>query len=385
MAGRAGVYIPSEPVGPIIAVDMLPYLQLFGPPYDQGLAQGATWADRIAHNLELYFRRFEVECKLSPAEARERGARYFQAIREQNPAYAAGLEGIAAGSGQPLVDIATLNVRYEIVYHQFGQDAAPVYLGREAPNGCTAFALMPAHSADGHLWLGQNWDWMEGVQGALQHITEPDGTRVLAFTEAGIFGGKIGLNSHGLGLCINGLVSVGDNWAGLGKPFHLRTYEVLRKKTLSAAKEVITAPPRTASGNFLLGQGQHAIDIEVSPTGTAFWEDERQLVHANHYIAPERFGIEVPPIEWLDRSHHRALRLALRLGQVEKPGLEELQAALCDREGAPYAVCRTASPEEYDLGEPYRTVASVIMNLGTLEFWISDGPPHENPYIRYQV
>ncbi|MBO1437379.1 C45 family peptidase [Meiothermus sp. CFH 77666] len=355
---------------------MLPYLQLSGSPYDQGLKQGAALADRIAHNLEVYFHRFEVECKLSPNQARERGARYLEAIRQQSPAYAEGIEGIAAGSGQPLVDIATLNVRYEIVYHQFGH---------EAPNGCTAFALLPGHSKDGNLWMGQNWDWMEGVQGALQHITEPDGTRVLAFTEAGIFGGKIGLNSHGLGLCINGLVSVGDNWAGLGKPFHLRTYQALRQKTLEEAKAAILESPRTASGNFLIGQGAQAVDIEVSPSAVALWEDERQLVHANHYLAPERFGIEVPPIEWLDRSHHRALRLSLRLGEVEKPGLDDLKAALSDRDGAPYAVCRTASPEEYALGEPYRTVASVIMNLGTLELWVSDGPPHENPYVRYKV
>ncbi|GEM82057.1 C45 family autoproteolytic acyltransferase/hydolase [Meiothermus hypogaeus] len=355
---------------------MLPYLQLSGSPYDQGLKQGTALADRIAHNLEVYFQRFEVECKLPPREARERGARYLEAIRQQSPAYAQGIEGIAAGSGQPLVDIATLNVRYEIVYHQFGH---------EAPNGCTAFALLPAHSADGHLWMGQNWDWMEGVQGALQHITEPDGTRVLAFTEAGIFGGKIGLNAHGLGLCINGLVSKGDHWAGLGKPFHLRTYQALRQKTLDDAKTAIVENPRTASGNFLIGQGGKALDIEVSPSGVALWEDERQLVHANHYLAPERFGIEVPPIEWLDRSHHRAERLDLRLREVNKPGLKELQAALSDREGAPYAVCRTASPEEYALGEPYRTIVSVIMNLGTLELWVSDGPPHENPYVRYQV
>lgn len=364
---------------------MLPYLKLSGSPYDQGLEQGTALADRIAQNLEVYFRRFEVECKLPPAEARRRGERYFRAIQQQSPAYAQGIEGIAAGSRQPLADIATLNVRYEIVYYQFAQDTAPVYLPHEAPNGCTAFALLPGRTADGHLWMGQNWDWMEGVQGALQHIAEPDGTRVLAFTEAGIFGDKIGLNSHGLGLCINGLVSVGDNWAGLGKPFHLRTYQALRQKTLPEARSVVTESPRTASGNFLIGQGGQAVDLEVSPAGIGVWEDQRQLVHANHYIAPERFGIEVPPIKWLGRSNHRAKRLSLRLDEVEKPGLEDLKAALSDRDGAPYAVCRTASPEEYELGEPYRTIASVIMNLGTQELWISDGPPHQNPYTRYQL
>jgi isopenicillin-N N-acyltransferase-like protein len=354
----------------------LPYVRISGSPYDQGLTQGRALADAIAHNLEVYFRRFEVEGKLPPAEARQRGEVYLKAIRRQSPAYAQGIEGIAAGSGQSLVDIATLNVRYEILYHQFG---------REAQDGCTAFALLPHHSADGALWMGQNWDWIEDAKGALQHVTEPDGTRVLAFTEAGIFGGKIGLNSHGLGLCINGLVSEGDDWAGLGRPFHLRTYEALRSRTLAEAEAKVSAPPRTTSGNFLLGQGEVAVDLELSPAKVVRWQDERQLVHANHFLDPQTHGIKVPPIEWLDRSGHRHRRLEERLRQVEKPGLADLQEALRDRDGAPYAVCRTASAEEYELGEPYRTVASVIMNLRSLELWISDGPPHENPYERYVV
>jgi isopenicillin-N N-acyltransferase-like protein len=360
-----------------------PYVKLSGSPYDQGLTQGRVLAEAIAHNLEVYFRRFEVEGKLPPAEARRRGEAYLGAIRRQSPAYAQGIEGIAAGSGQSLVDIATLNVRYEILYYQFGQEDSAVYHGHEAPNGCTAFALLPAHSADGALWMGQNWDWIEDARGALQHVTEPDGTRVLAFTEAGIFGGKIGLNSHGLGLCINGLVAVGDDWAGLGRPFHLRTYEALRSRTLAEAEARVSAPPRTASGNFLLGQGEVAVDLEVSPARVVRWQDERQLVHANHFLDPQAHGIEVPSIEWLDRSDHRHRRLEERLRQVEKPGLADLQEALRDRDGAPYAVCRTASAEEYELGEPYRTVASVIMNLRTLELWVSDGPPHENPYEHY--
>lgn len=372
----------------------LPYLKLTGSPYDQGLSQGKALEGAIAHNLELYFRRFETECKLPPREARRRGATYLKAIQEQSPAYAQGLEGLAAGSRQPLVDIATLNVRYEIIYYQFGhedatsdvaQDAAPTYTAREAPNGCTAFAVLPAHTRDGALWMGQNWDWLEGVRGAVQHIEEPDGTRLLAFTEAGIFGGKIGLNSHGLGLCINGLVAVGDNWAGLGKPFHLRTYEALRARTLGGATQAVTEEPRTSSGNFIVGQGDRAVDLEVAPNAVAVWENERQLVHANHFVEPERYGIGVPPIEWLDRSERRQERLEARLSDAQKPGLEDFQSALRDRDGAPYAVCRTASAEEYDLGEPYRTVASVLMNLDTQELWISDGPPHENPYEHHKL
>jgi isopenicillin-N N-acyltransferase like protein len=364
---------------------MMPYLKLEGPAFDQGHAQGKALQDAIAHNLELYFSRFEVECKLPAPEARRRGALYLDAIVNHNPQYRLGLEGIAVGSGQPLVDIAMLNVRYEIVYYQFAQDSTPVYLGREAPNGCTGFAMLPEHTADQALWLGQNWDWMHGVKGAIQHIHNTDGSRILGFTEAGIFGAKIGLNSHGVGLCINGLVSNGDDWSKFGKPFHVRTYEALQTDTLPKAQSVLSEAPRTWSGNFILGHQDQAISLEVSPMGLGVWENTRQLVHANHYISPESFGIEVPPIEWLDRSGHRHERLEEVLTALHKPGLEEFKQALSDRDGAPYAVCRTPGQEEIDLGEPYSTLASVIMNLSTLEVWISDGPPHQNPYVRYTV
>ncbi|MER3483612.1 MAG: peptidase C45, partial [Meiothermus sp.] len=59
----------------------LPYLKLSGSPYDQGLAQGKALSDAVAHNLELYFHRFETECKLPPPEARRRGETYLKAIR----------------------------------------------------------------------------------------------------------------------------------------------------------------------------------------------------------------------------------------------------------------------------------------------------------------
>lgn len=351
-----------------------PFLQLEGDPYAQGLSQGQQLADRIGHNLEVYFRRFEVEGKLRREAVLERSERYLNAISGQNPDYFAGMQGLADGGGFDLLEIGALNVRYEILYHQFAH---------EPPQGCTAFAVLPGSSADGALWMGQNWDWIVDVAGALLHTRHPDGLETLSFTEAGIFGGKIGLSSQGLGLCINGLVSADDHWARLGKPFHLRTYEVLRSRTLEEAIAKATAEPRSGSANFLIGQGQEAVDLETAPNAVIQLEGER-LVHANHFVEPERHGVRLSPVEWLDRSNHRHHRLDALIGEG-KPGLEDFKAALADGEGHPYAVCRYPSPEEFDLGEPYQTVASIIMNLSTREMWVSDGPPDKNPYERYAL
>src|SRR3989442_2551122 len=80
------------------------------------------------------------------------------------------------------------------------------------------------------------------------------GPNVLCFTEAGVVGGKIGLNSEGIGLTINGLISNKDDWERLRKPFHVRCAEILGSKTLSQAVSRITRGERSCSANFLVGQ-----------------------------------------------------------------------------------------------------------------------------------
>jgi isopenicillin-N N-acyltransferase-like protein len=342
----------------------LSYLILQGDAYEQGWTHGQVLAEAVAHNLELYFQRFEREGRLSPREARARGEAYLGALRSYSPTYVQGLEGLAAGSKQPLLDLATLNVRYEILYHQFAHE------------GCTAFSCLRPEGS----WLGQNWDWIAGVKGAVLHLQGPDG-EVLSFTEAGIFGGKIGLNAHGLGLCINGLVSAHDDWSRLGPPFHLRTDQILQASSLEEALAYAMAMPRSGSANFLIAQEDRAIDLEVAPFATFRW-DERCFVHANHFLEPSA-NPERSRFEELARSLHRHQRLAHLLeGELT---LSDLQRALSDRKGAPYAICRSPSPEELEEGLPYQTVTSVIMDLRAKELWISDGPPDRNPYVRYTL
>lgn len=351
-----------------------------GDPYDQGVVQGEVLRAAIAHNLEVYFRRFRIEGGLEEEAVLERSERYLGAIANQNPDYYAGMQGIADGGGFDLPAIGALNVRYEILYHQFAHE--PTHPGHV--DGCTGFALSPQLAADGRFYMGQNWDWIMDVRGALLHTTYPDGLQVLAFTEAGIFGGKIGLNSEGLGLCINGLVSADDHWARLGKPFHVRTYEALRSRTLAQAQERVLEQPRSGSANFLLGQNGQALDIEVAPTGQAIHQGAF-LAHANHFVNPQAAGIRVAEVVWLDRSERREGRMQELLAAQSAHSRQNLMDCLSDQEGTPYAICRRPSQEEFDLGEPYQTVASVLLDLSAKEMWVTDGPPDENPFECYAL
>jgi isopenicillin-N N-acyltransferase-like protein len=356
----------------------LPLIHLTGSAYDQGLQHGEALRERVRHNRDVYFERFAREVRLSREQALERARHALATITRASPSYADGMRGVAEAAGLPLDEVAALNVRYEILYYQFGANALA--------DGCTSFAILPEASASGHLLIGENWDWIPQVRGALLRTTEPDGLETLAFTEAGIVGGKIGLNSAGLGLAINGLTTTDDDWARPVMPFHVRCYAVLRSRSFDDARQIIGGTPRACSGNFMLAQApDRAVDLEaapdalgvVTPTGGC-------VVHANHFEHPDELGVVEPPDEKLPHTYHRRRRLDALLRAGLPIGIGQIQQALRDHMEHPYSVCRHEDPAEPP-EEHYLTVVSAVMDLHALELHISDGPPCVSPYDTHRI
>lgn len=360
----------------------LPLVELRGTPFAQGLRHGQVLRERIAHNYAIYSARFVRELKIDLDEALARATHYAGAVATQSPAYYAGMQGIAEGAAMPFEVIAALNMRYELFYYQYGVNAT-----HAKPDGCTAFALLPERTANSHLLIGENWDWIADIQGAVLHTVEDNGFATLSFTEAGIFGGKIGLNSAGLGLTINGLTTTDDDWARLHKPFHVRCYEILRSESFEQASQVITGSERSCSTNFLLAQApDQVIDIEAAPHATSLIACEQGcLVHANHFVDPAALAVIEPPIEKNPHSYRRHARLRQLLTQGVQPLMvKDLQTALRDHAGQPYSVCFHIDPEEPP-EEHYATLVSVIMDLHERIMYISDGPPCKAAYARFAL
>ncbi len=372
----------------------LPRLHLEGPPYEQGVRHGRELRDRVRHNLAVYFARFEREAGVPRGEVLTRAARYATAIAAQNGAYFAGMRGIADGAGCALDEIVALNVRYEIFYYQYGVNLLARTDGvTGGADGCTAFAVTPDASANGHLLIGENWDWIPEVQGAVSHTVEPGGLETLSFTEAGIFGGKIGLNSAGLGLAINGLVTDGDDWSRLSKPFHLRCFEILRSRDFDAATAVVTGADRACSTNFLIAQvPDRVVDIEAAPDRVCPLRPEGgRLAHTNHFLDPDALGVVEPSIEKNPHSYERLARMRQLLesgrragGQVGRITVEDLQGFLRDHRGWPYSICHHPDPAEPP-EERYATVISAVMDLHARTLHLSDGPPCVNAYERFAL
>ena len=365
----------------------LPLVRLTGTPYEQGHRHGQALKDRIAHNLSVYFDRFEREIKLPRADVLDRARRYGAAIESQNADYHAGLRGVADGSGFGLDELTALQVRYEILYYGFGKEAMALAQAEREVDGCTAFAVLPEASANGHLLVGQNWDWIPQVQGAVLHTTDGDGFQTLAFTEAGIVGGKIGFNSAGVALAINGMTSTEDDWERLSKPFHVRCYEILRARDFDQAVAVVTDQPRACSTNFLIAQTpDRVVDIEAAPDKMRLLECEGGcLVHTNNFTAPEEIGVTETPSERRQYSVGRRSRLGELLSTRESVSVTNLQADLRDHVRYPYGICRHAAVGLEPPESHYITVTSVIMDVDAKTMLLTDGVPCENEYQRVSL
>ena len=351
-----------------------------------GLKHGREARQKIEHNLAVYFKRFKNETELSRDQALHRASKYREVIKRQDPFYARAMEGLAEGSGQDPLEIVALNVRYELMYSQFSKIGLKTLLGTD---GCTSFAVLPEASRNGHLLMGQNWDWIPGVEGLFLKIRNPSGPAVLCFTEAGVVGGKIGLNSDGLGLLINGLVSDRDDWSRLQKPFHVRCWQVLRSRTLGQAVRKIIEGQRSCSANFLMGQQKtltsgRTVDIESAPGATCELAPDRGAIgHTNHFSDSEKLGVQ----QVLDEERRSTLQRFRRIqrlldervrsgGKLSVSGAQEM---LRDHDGRPESVCRhpnTGLRED----ERYKTVVSVLMDLHSRKLWATMGSPCANEY-----
>jgi len=354
----------------------LPVLELEGSPYEQGLAHGRFARELIAQNLKIYFYRFERETKLPKAEVLRRAGLYLRVIEQCAPQYAEAMRGVAEGARIELLEIAALNARYELIYSEETRKAL------EHSDGCTSFVVLPQKSSNGHLLLAENWDWIPDIRGLILKIREPGVPEILCFTEAGIVGGKIGLNAAGLGLAINGLNSEKDNWALLAKPFHVRCWEILRCPDFEQALRVVTEGERSVSANFLIAQApDRALDLETAPTGVSrLLPRDGWLAHSNHFIDLRSAG--------LTRNIHTSKRPSTeqRLARVQhllrtssQLSLEKASEILRDHDDYPYSICRHPD-EKFPPEERYQSVVSVVMDLTEKSLAIASGPPCQHEY-----
>nr|WP_232372175.1 C45 family peptidase [Acuticoccus mangrovi] len=359
-----------------------PVLDLSGDdPEAHGRLHGERFTASVAHNLATYLARFEAS-GLDRDAAIAEGARWAGAIAEAAPAYAAEMRGIAAGAGRTLGEIALLNARYEIAFTLFGREARKADGPAAEPDGCTTAGLLGEACADGHTRLLQNWDWISTIRGhcLVLRVARREKPAFVALTEAGIVGGKMGLNAAGIGLVENGLAGAVDGKNPYEKPFHVRCREVLDGETLHDAMRPVVATRRTASANFVIGCATgEVIDLETSPDlATPLHPVDGVVSHSNHFLDPRHGPSQMERISpsTLFRAERLGRLLRRHAGRI---GMAEIRAALADHTSYPHGICRHSDPKMPPVRQTM-TLASVVLDLSARQMWIAEGTPCDTDY-----
>ncbi|WP_251343014.1 C45 family autoproteolytic acyltransferase/hydolase [Haloplanus halophilus] len=357
-------------------------LKLTGPPRERGITHGEAFADEIETNLEIYLDVFEHK-GTDEATVYEQAEEFVPLIEDENEAYAEEMRGVAEGSGLSIEDVTILNARYEVMYSAFKQAADE--LNEDKPDACTAFGIRNSRSETGHTYLGQNWDWMPGLETFVMDVEPENGADHVAMTEAGIVGGKIGVNDAGLGMTVNGLITERDGEEPFRKPYHVRFREVLESERMDAAIEAVLVKDRVCSANVIVGhESGELIDLELAPERANYlYPDDGVLVHTNHVEDTSSMDSEFEKL--LPDTLCRAPRLRRLLTEgTDRIDEATIRNALRDHFGHPNSICRHPDGDDHEL-DRLETGGSFVMDLTEKRLLGTNGPPCGHEYVEFQV
>ncbi len=368
----------------------LPAVTLTGEPFERGQIHGETFSAEVRENVERYLSLF-AHYGTDRDEVLEEAIKYLEVIDEHNEAYGDEIRGIAEGSDLPVPQIALLNARYEVVYSAYRDEAEDETVSGETAgegarytDGCTSFGVRPDVTADGRAYIGENWDWNVGVadQVVVTRVRGTDGLNHVAITEAGIVGGKMGVNEAGIGLAVNGLVTPTDGKTPYRKPFHVRCREVLSTDRFANAIGAVIDTDRTCSGNFVLGHREGEIlNLETAPETVNYrYPEAGILTHANHFEgdAAESTLERIIPHSLVRGPRLRRL-LATERGAID---VDIIKRTLRDHFDKPSSICHHADPKTAPI-EREQTNVSVIADLEERTLHATAGPPCEHTYETY--
>ena len=260
------------------------------------------------------------------------------------------MAGVAEGAGVPTSPILALNVRTEIAFGMFA-------------DGCTALAWRSPSAS----FLAQNWDWQQEQKENLIRLRFRHGTRlnIDMITEAGIIG-KIGINSEGVGVCLNANRAKGVHFGKL--PCHLALRRCLESKSRTEAVTALQHAGVASSCHILVAGPDGSTGLECSSADIIPipMSSDGLVVHTNHFVKAHP-GVE-ENIEFED-SEPRLERIS-ELAKTAKADAQWIRKILEDEDGYPNSINRQRKK-----GSTIATLFSIVMDLNARSAEIRMGRP----------
>ena len=318
-----------------------PILNLSGTPAQRGLAHGRELQSQITRALAYYKKLF----RLRDEEIFKHAAHFRQVIRNYSLDYCTEIEAIATGAQVDPLWIYALNARTEIIAAGGGLFANT--------NECTTMCF--SNSAV----LGQTWDWGKPLEDlcSLMRIATSNGPTVLMLSEPGIIG-KIGMNSAGLGVCLN-ILTIDKPQNGL--PIHVMLRALLECATIQEAKNLVEESGAGKSSNVIVAtKDGNSFDTEFAANEVLFPSAlGENHVHTNHYLAKPINNLDDPAFEDSQNRLHTATRLVKSAASEDVAGMKKI---LSDRSNPNFPIYRPYV--HHDHLQQVGTLATFVMDLG---------------------
>jgi isopenicillin-N N-acyltransferase like protein len=332
-----------------------------GRPFERGLQHGRALRREIAQVLDdLRGRIHRARRQAITATGLEREVNeHGRAIEREVPKIAEELRGLAAGAEISYADAIMLQARRELIgvaEHQAQGDCTLVAF-RRRQDGPVISQTVDVDSALGAFLV---------LLRVLPHKSDEPEQLILSF--AGLLG-YLGINSHGLGIGINLVIS--PRW-GPGVPPYLLGRHLMRQPTVDSCLSEIGLVQRSSSRSLTLADQRRLVTVEMTRHEQRATDGPDLVCHTNHYLHPELVAADRMNVLSRNNSRRRLAHIHDDLtGRHEEIGVGELFDAFVDHRMHPLGICAHAE------GDPRRseTVCTVVSEPGKARLHVRPGLP----------
>jgi hypothetical protein len=334
-----------------VKAEDLPIIELSGTPRERGRTHGETLRPEIREALEVREAEISRDTGVPNGEYIERflgDTDFVAAIEKWTPGLLDEVRGISEGAA----------VDYErVLAHQLIDEEWLYRVSRDdawaAGSGDRCSALGIAGEAGRPTLVAQNLDierWREGSQVVL-HVRDRDSdldSLVVSF--AGLVC-LAGLNSRGIGVCINALMDLPHHRTGLPVAFAIRG--ALGRGTLEDATGFLRLVRHASGQNYVIGgpEGVHSLECSGDSVVEYAWKEGRSRVcHTNHRLVlkdgddheSQRIGsVVAEKVRKLENTRARLRSLESRLEDSAAVScVEDVASVLSAHDDPENPVCR---------------------------------------------
>ncbi len=295
-------------------------LELSGSPLERGRVHGEHLREEIRDQIDWFRHLLSEYGQVNPDDifARVPVLGWLAAIEKWTPQLLEEIRGIAAGSGLPYRDILAWNHCQELFWAVFVEHAFSPSAGQLS--GCSTVGdIGDSHHA---TILAQNADttpFWHGHQTLLRFCKTGSDVEEILLSYPGLVG-IYGLNSMGVGLCVNAMFyRLNNSLQGLGTPFIARG--VLAKRSYYEAEHFLCSVAHASGNTLTLGGPGKLTAYEVSANQIRPFRPPAQPgrpYHTNHELVNDDFrqGVDRTPDQ---NSLERIKVLEESLGQIQGP------------------------------------------------------------------